>query len=174
MEFSTVGFYTNAGNRQLPTSSLVFDFNMRKVRLRMLMKGLADEFVRRLQPDMKTGTKWSAVIATQVGESSLWTKELMGVTQTNWASLGSTTNQIFSKQCPKGKQDIVIEEIRKFRGRAAHSMRCMHIMSGKGVGMSCVIEVNRFFFFWKWASLAEAWSGLHIVFRPQLKRQRVN
>ena len=58
--------------------------------------------------------KWSAVKATQEAECSLRIKDIIGVTQTNRAGLGSTSNKVFSKVGPKGKRDMVSEEVRMF------------------------------------------------------------
>ena len=59
--FSKVGLYTNSRNLQLPISSLVEEFKIGKVRLHMMMKDSADEIIRKAYPEIKSGTKWSAV-----------------------------------------------------------------------------------------------------------------
>lgn len=61
----------------MPETSLMEEFKVGKVCLHM-MRDSADEFIHRLQPDIKTGTKWLAVETTQEVESSLWTKDIMG------------------------------------------------------------------------------------------------
>ena len=57
-----------------------------------------------MQLEIRTGRKWSAAEATQEAESSLRIKEIMGVTQTGRAGLGSTTHQFFSKVSLKEKK----------------------------------------------------------------------
>ena len=94
--FSKVSLYTNSGNLQLSISSLV-EFKIGKVRLHMMMKDSADEIIWKAYPKIKSGTKWSAVKAAQEVECSLRIKDTIGVTQTNRARLGSTSNKIFSK-----------------------------------------------------------------------------
>ena len=64
--------------------------------------------------EIKPGTKWSAVKAAQEAECSLRIKDIIGVTQTNRAMLGSTSKNIFSKVGSKGKRDMLSEEIRMF------------------------------------------------------------
>ena len=81
--FSKVGLYTNSGNLQLPISSLVEEFKIGKVRLHMMMKDSADEIIRKAYPEIKSGTKWSAVKTAQEAECSLRIKDIIGVTQTN-------------------------------------------------------------------------------------------
>ena len=105
---SKVGLYTNSGNLQLPISSLVEEFKIGKVRLHMMMKDSADEIIRKTYPEIKSGTKWSAVKAAQEAECSPRMKDIIDVTQTNRAGLGSTSKKVFSKLGPKGKRDMVI------------------------------------------------------------------
>ena len=112
--FSKVGLYTNSGNLQLPISSLVEEFKIGKVRLHMMMKDSADEIIRKAYPEIKSGTKWSAVKTAQEAECSLRIKDIIGVTQTNRAGLGSTSKKVFLKMDPKGKRDMVSEEVRMF------------------------------------------------------------
>ena len=73
-----------------------------------------DEIIRKAFPEIKSGTKWSAIKAAQEAECSLRIKDIIGVTQTNRAELGSTRKKVFSKVGPKGKRDIVSEEVRMF------------------------------------------------------------
>ena len=80
--FSKVGLYTNSGNLQLPISSLVEEFKIGKVRL-LMMKDSDNEIIRKAYPEIKSGTKWSAVKATQEAECSLRIKDTIGDTQTN-------------------------------------------------------------------------------------------
>ena len=112
--FSKVGLYTNSGNLQPIISSLVEEFKIGKVRLHMMMKNSADEIIRKAYPEIKSGSKWSAVKAAQEAECSLRIKYIIGVTQTNRAGIGNTSKKVFSKVDPKGKRDMVSEEVRVF------------------------------------------------------------
>ena len=109
-----MGLYTNSGNLKLPISSLVEEFKIGKVRLHMMMKDSADEIIQKAYPEIKSGTKWSAVKTAEEAECSLRIKDIIGVTQTNRAELGSTSKKVFSKMDPKGKKDMVSEEVRMF------------------------------------------------------------
>ena len=104
--FSKVGLYTNSGNQQLRISSLVEEFKIGKVRLHMMMKDSADEIIQKAYPEIKLGMKEA--------ECSLRIKDIIGITQTNQAGLGSMSKKVFSKVGPKGKRDIVSEEVRIF------------------------------------------------------------
>ena len=95
--FSKVGLYTNSGNLQLPISSLGEEFKIGKVRLHMMMKDSADEILWKAYPEIKSGMKWSAVNAAQEAECSLRIKDIIGVTQTNRAGLGSTSKMYSPK-----------------------------------------------------------------------------
>ena len=66
--FSKVSLYTNSGNLQLPISSLVKELKIGKVRLHVMMKDSADQIIRKAYPEIKSGTKWSAVKVTQEAE----------------------------------------------------------------------------------------------------------
>ena len=111
--FSKIGLYTNSGNLLLPMSSLV-EYKIGKVRLHMMMKDSADEIIRKAYPGIKSATKWSAVKVAQEAECSQRIKNIIGVTQTNRAGLGITSNKVFSKVGLKGKRDMVNEEVGKF------------------------------------------------------------
>ena len=119
--FSKMGLYTNSGNLQLPISSLVEEFKIGKVRLHMMMKDSADEIIRKAYPEIKSGTKWSAVETAQEAECSLRIKD---VTQTNRAGQGSTSKKVFFKMDPKGKRDMVSEEVRMFVEEPKKSQCC--------------------------------------------------
>ena len=79
-----------------------------------MMKDSADKIIRKAYPEIKSGTKRSAVKATQEVECSLRIKDIIGVTQTNRAGLDSTSKKVFSKVGPKGKRDMVSSEVRMF------------------------------------------------------------
>ena len=68
------------------------------------MKNSADEIIRKAYPEIKSGIKWSAVKAAQEAECSLRIKDIIGVTQTNRAVLGNTSNKVFSKMGPKSER----------------------------------------------------------------------
>ena len=76
-----------------------------------MMKDSADEIIRMVYPEIKSGTKWSAL---KIVQYSLRIKDIIGVTQTNRAGLSSTSKKVFSKVDAKGKRDILSEEIRMF------------------------------------------------------------
>ena len=78
------------------------------------MKDSADEVIRKTYPEIKSGTKWSAIKATQEAECSLRIKDIIDVTQTNRAGVGSTSYKVFSKVGSKVKRDMVSEEVRMF------------------------------------------------------------
>lgn len=112
--FSKIGLYTNSGSLQLPLSSLVEEFKVGKVRLQMMMNDSNDEFVREAHPAVKAGTKWSVTKTIEEAESSLRTKEIMGLVQVDRAGLGSTKYEPFSKMGIKDKRKMVTEEIKMF------------------------------------------------------------
>ena len=131
--FSKVGLYTNSGNLQLPISSLVKEFRIGKVRLHMMMKDSADEIIQKAYPEIKSDMKWSAIKAAQKVECSLQIKDIIGVTQTNRAGLGSTSNKVFSKMGPKGKRDKVSEEVRMFEEEPVLLLRPNNVLGQNGM-----------------------------------------
>ena len=78
------------------------------------MKDSADEIIRKAYSEIKSSMKWSAIKAAQEEECSLRVKDIIGVTQTNRAGLGSTNKKVFFKVGPKGKRDMMSEEVRMF------------------------------------------------------------
>ena len=64
------------------------------------MKDSANEVIRKAYPEIKSGTKWSAVRVVQEAECSIRLKDIIGITQINQAGLGSTSNKAFSKVGP--------------------------------------------------------------------------
>ena len=109
--FSTVGLYSSTGMLQLPFSSLVEEFKVGKARLHMMLRDSPDDIIREVQPEVRTGVKWSAAKAVQEAESSLKIKEVIGATQTGRAGLGSTPHQWFSKEDNKGRRGMVVTEL---------------------------------------------------------------
>ena len=112
--FSTVGLYTSTGMLQLPFSSLVEEFKAGKARLHMMLRDSPDEIIQQVNPEVRTGTKWSAADAVNEAEGSLKIKEVVGATQTGRAGFGSTPHQWFSKEDSKGRRRMVITELHKF------------------------------------------------------------
>ena len=78
----------------------------------MIMKNSADEIIRKAYPEIESVIKWSAVKAAQEVECILRIKDVIDVTQINQAGLGSTSKKVFFKVGPKGKRDMVSEEVR--------------------------------------------------------------
>ena len=78
------------------------------------MKDSANKIIHKGYSEIKSGMKWSAVNAAQEAKCSLRIKDTIGVTQTNQVGLGSTSTKVFSKVGPKGKRDMVSEEVRMF------------------------------------------------------------
>ena len=69
--FWTVGHYTATGMLQLPFSSITEEFKVGKARLHLMLRDSPDDVIRQVQPEVRTGTKWSAVKAVQEAEASL-------------------------------------------------------------------------------------------------------
>ena len=130
--FSKVGLYNNSGNLQLPISSQV-EFKIGIVRLHMMMKDSADEIIRKAYPEIKSSTKWSDIKTAHEAECSLRIKEIIGVTQTNRDGLGSTSKKVFFKMDPKGKRDMVSEEVRKSKEKPLLLHRPNHELGQNGM-----------------------------------------
>ena len=85
----------------------------------MMMKDSADEIIQKAYPEIKSGTKWSAVKAAQEAGCSIQIKNIISVPQTNRAGLGSTSKKVFSNV---GKRDMVSDEGRMFDLRTASAV----------------------------------------------------
>ena len=110
--FSTVGLYTATGMLQLPFSSITEEFKVGKARLHLMLRDSPDDVICQVQPEVRTGTKWSAAKAVQEAEASLQIKEVIGATQTGRAGLGSTPHRWFSREDSRGHRDMVITELK--------------------------------------------------------------
>ena len=106
--FLTVGLYTATGMLQLPFSSITEEFKVGKARLHLMLRDSPDDVICQVQPEVRTGTKWSAAKAVQEAEASLQIKEVNGVTQTGRAGLGSTPHRWFSREDSRGRRDMII------------------------------------------------------------------
>ena len=80
----------------------------------MMIKDSADKIIWKAYSEIKSGASWSAVKFAQEAECSQRIKDIIGVTQTKRAGLGSTSNKVFSKAGPKRKRDMVSEEAKMF------------------------------------------------------------
>ena len=109
--FWTVGLYTTIGMLQLPFSSITEEFKIGKARLHMMLKYSPDDVIHQVQPEVRTGTKWSAAKAVEEAEASLQIKEVIGATQTGRAGLGSTPHRWFSCEDCGGHRNMVITEL---------------------------------------------------------------
>ena len=110
--FSTVGPCTTTGMLQLPFSSITEEFKVGKARLHLMLRDSPDDVIRQVQPEVRTGTKWSAAKAVQEAGASLQIKEVIGATQTGRAGLGSTPHRWFSREDSRGSRDMVITELK--------------------------------------------------------------
>ena len=110
--FSTVGPCTATGMLQLPFSSITEEFKVGKARLHLMLRDSPDDVIRQVQPEVRTGTKWSAAKAVQEAGASLQIKEVIGATQTGRAGLGSTPHRWFSREDSRGSRDMVITELK--------------------------------------------------------------
>ena len=77
-----------------------------------MLRDSPDDVIRQVQPEVRTGTKWSAAKAVQEAEASLQIKEVIGATQTGRAGLGSTPHRWFSREDSRGRRDMVITELK--------------------------------------------------------------
>ena len=81
-----------------------------------MLRGSSDEneIVRHVNPEVKSGTKWSAHNAVEQAEGSLKIKDIIGATQTGRQGLGITTHRWFSDASTTERRRMVTDEIRAF------------------------------------------------------------
>ena len=97
---------------QLPFSSITEEFKVGKAWLHLMLRDSPDDVIRQVQPEVRTGSKWSAAKVVQEAEASLQIKEVIGATQTGRAGLGSTPHRWFSREDSRGRRDMVITELK--------------------------------------------------------------
>ena len=93
-------------NAPAPFSSITKEFKVGKARLHLMLRDSSDDVICQVQPEVRTGTKWSAAKSVQEAEASLQIKEVIGAAQTGRAGLGSNPHQWFS--CEDNRRDMVI------------------------------------------------------------------
>ena len=101
----------------------------------MMMKDSANEIIWKAYPEIKSGTKWSTIKTAQEAECSLQIKDIISVTQINRAGLGSTSKKVFSKVGPKGKRDMMSEEVslRKSKEKPVLLLRPNNVLGQNGM-----------------------------------------
>ena len=131
---STVGLYTATGMPQLPFSSIIEESKIGKARLRIMLQDSPDDVIRQAQPEVRTGTKWSAAKAVQETDASLQIKEVIGATQTGRAGLGSTLHRWLSCEDSRGYRNMVITEFKMIKDgkRVATAKQCVWMNWGGG------------------------------------------
>ena len=87
------------------------EFKIGKARLHMMLRDSPDVVICQLQPEVRTGTKWSAAKVVQEAEANLQIKEVIGATQTGRVGLGSTPHRWFSREDRRSCRDRVITEL---------------------------------------------------------------
>ena len=112
--FSNVGLYSGTAALQLPLSSLEEEFKVGKARLHLMLRDSPDEVVRHVNPEVRSGTKWSAHRAVEEAEGSLKIKDIIGATQTGRQGLGSTTHRWFSEASTTERRRMITDEVRVF------------------------------------------------------------
>lgn len=78
----------------------------------MMLRDSPHQVIREVQPEVKSGWKWTAEKAVTEAEASLRTKEIVGALQGRRAGLGNNLHRWFSAQGPKGRREMIIEEVR--------------------------------------------------------------
>ena len=77
-----------------------------------MLQGSRDEYVRAVEPTLKTGRKWKVTESVNAAKGSLQLKEIIGYTRTDRKGLGHGEQILWSKAGPKEKRDMIIQEIR--------------------------------------------------------------
>ncbi len=93
--FTTVGLHSRSAKVQLPLPSVVDEFNAGKVRLRMMLRNSPDQVIHEVQPEVKSGRKWTAEQAMTEAEAGLQTKDIVGAVQGGTAALGNNVHRWF-------------------------------------------------------------------------------
>lgn len=118
---TTVGLYSRRAKVKLPLKALSEEFKAAKVRLFMTLRDSSDQVIRDVQPDVKTGRKWSANQAVEEAEAVLRHKDVVGSTQVDRKGLGYHKISCWSSASTKERRAMVVETIREFEEEARTS-----------------------------------------------------
>ena len=110
---TNVAIHSKCTKLILPTRSLVEEYKVTKARSYMTLRDSNDPIVKCIQPDVKSGRKWTASTAVEEAESRLKHKEMVGATQVGRQGLGLTTHKWWSSSSDKDRRAMVSQEIRE-------------------------------------------------------------
>ena len=110
---TNVAIHSSRTKLTLPVRSVVEEYKVAKARSFMTLRDSKDHVVKNIQPDVKSGRKWTASVAVVVAELRLKHKEMVGVTQVGRKGLGLTTLKWWSSSSEKERRAMVSQEIRE-------------------------------------------------------------
>ena len=108
-----VALYGKETTLKLPFKSLVDEYKAGKARLAVMLQDSTDEFVKTVEPTLKTGRKWKVKEAVESAKQILELKEIIGHTQTTRRGFGSSECKMWSKADAKERRSMVTQEIRR-------------------------------------------------------------
>ena len=76
-----------------------------------MFRNSLDQVICEVQIEVKSRLKWTAEQAVDDAAASLRTKDIIRAVQSSRAGLGNNTHQWFFAQEPKGRREMVIEEV---------------------------------------------------------------
>ena len=122
--FTTIGLYIRSGQLQLPLSSLVEEFKVAKCRLTMTYRDSKDQSINEAGITTRSGRKWAASNAIKEAESSLRTRDIVGLPCIGRQGLGANQFQPWTKAGPKERRGLVQAEVRSLEdeGRRAKAV----------------------------------------------------
>ena len=110
---TNVAIHSSRTKLTLPVRSVVEEYKVAKARSFMTLRDSKDPVVKNIQPDVKSGRKWTASAAVEEAESRLKHKEMVGATQLGRQGLGLTTHKWWSSSTARDQRVLVTQEIRE-------------------------------------------------------------
>ena len=111
--FNTNALYASSFTLSLPMKSLVEEYKTSKARLDMMLNESPDQVIRECAPTLDTGKKWSVTETVRDAKSRLEISEIVGAVTTARHGIGWEANRWFSKESPKVRREMVVDEVRK-------------------------------------------------------------
>ncbi|KAI8516566.1 hypothetical protein Bbelb_051470 [Branchiostoma belcheri] len=110
---TNIAIHSNKAKLTIPVRSLVEEYKVAKVRTVVTLRDSKDPVVRDIQPEVRSGRKWTAIAAVEEAEARLKHKDVVGATQTGRQGLGLIPRKWWSSSTNKERREMVVQEVRE-------------------------------------------------------------
>ncbi|KAI8498014.1 hypothetical protein Bbelb_239580 [Branchiostoma belcheri] len=110
---TNIAIHSNKAKLTIPVPSLVEEYKVAKVRTVVTLRDSKDPVVRDIQPEVRSGRKWTAIAAVEEAEARLKHKGVVGANHTGRQGLGLIPRKWWSSSSNKERREMVVQEVRE-------------------------------------------------------------